>query len=379
MASASTINIPFNRNLNVATNEMYLRATINRNLEKLLKNDLALAKIVEEYSEHKIFSIETYKEDTVYSKGDIVVFIEYNYKKRSILNLYLLESMEDSNSNVPEYEISDGYIKDFSKSGWKNLNPFFSIFSASSDDETNLSAFIESSLSGKFHEEHELDKQLHKFGELSKESINEKVLLSDFSNISDSRDKLFWAYETGNVVEENCSGTYKKWGNGLIEYDLTFCLGDSVKKVQTISENGDVVITNFIQANSLTPLSSGDFNNDDYFLDRSAYTIFNRSCSDKNYIVDGIPQTNVDSQMNVYHGTIHFPIPFIDGQYMIFTSSSADSSGKSQSTNTLAFLNRKKDSVTAMLAIPNYNSIKNIEEILLHKNVFQCQILGRWK
>ena len=379
MELLNTISIPFNRDLNVATNEMYLRATINRNLERLLKNDLALEKVVENFSEHKVFSIEAYKEDTTYSKGDIVVYVEFSYKKRSILNLYLLESMEDFNEKTPTYEISDGFIKDFSKSGWKNLNPFFSIFSSPPNDETNLSSFIESSLSGKFHEEHELNKDFHKFGELTRELVEEKVLLSDFSNISDTRDKLFWAYEISSVSYDNCSGTYKKWGNGLIEYDLTFCLGDSIKKVQTISENGDVTITDYIRANSLIPLSSNEFNNDDYFLDKNSYSIFNRLCSDKNYIVNGIPQTNVDERMNVYHGTIHFPIPFIDEQYMIFTSSTSNPSGKSQSTNTLAFLNRKKDSITAMLAIPNYNGLKNIEETLLHKNVFQCQILGRWK
>lgn len=374
------VRIPFDKNIAVSSNEMFLRATINRNLEKLLKNDLHLAKIIDSYGTESEFSIQIYKDTRVYEKGDVVIYPEYDREKTEILNIYLLESLVDGNENVPEYEIVNSYVKDFTKSGWKEANPFFSIYN-STDSALNVSSFLEYAISDKFYLSHETDLQYHKFGEISEDTLSAKLLLKDLSNISDSRNKLFWAYETKRIEDSNFVGMYKKWGNGVLEYDLTFCLGDSVQVEKTIAPDGSIVTTNYIKANSFIPLSTEEFNNDDYFLNEDSYRIFNKAGSSTKYGFGGkIPQTNVNAQVNAYAGTIKFPIPFADDSYMVFVSSStADSVGHSQSPNALTFSNRQKGSITALYIIPNYNGIEDIEQVILRNNVFQCQIVGRWK
>lgn len=373
------VKIPFDKNITVSSNEMFLRSTINRNLEKLLKNDITLSKIIDSYGTGEEFSIQIYKDTRIYMLGDVVIYPEFNTEKTAILNIYLLECALNENTTEPSYEVVDGYLKDFSKSGWKEVNPLFSIYN-SFDENLNISSFLEYAISDKFYLSHETDLSYHKFGELSEENLSSKLLLKDFSNIADTRKQLFWAYETGKAEADNYSGTYKKWGNGIIEYDLTFCLGDTIQVDKTIAEDGSIKTTNYIKANSFIPISSDNFNNDDYFLNTESYRIFNKSGSPYKFIVNGIPQSNISKQVNVYSGTLVFPISFVDDKYMIFTGTyHGDAAGHSQSPNTITFSNRQRESITVVYVIPNYNNDENIENVILRNNVFQCQIIGRWK
>ena len=368
--------LPYTDNLKVSSNELFLRETINRNLEKFLANDLYLLNKINSYGTSEIFSIQPYKKDYVYGAGDVVVYIDY--KNGKIDNIYLLESLVDNNDTEPSYEIVNGFVADFSDSGWKNLNNFFSIYN-SSNAEINLSTFLDYSISSKFSLSHESDLSYHKFGEIHKDTIIDKLLKKDFSNVADDRKNLFWSYETKKVESNNFSGWYKKWGNGVIEYDLTYCLGDNLKVEKTINQDGSITTTNYINANSFIPENSEECTNEDYFLNEDSRSIFNKNGTSKKYNINGIAQTNINQQVNEYHGTIVFPIPFIDDKYMVFTSGrSRDANGKVQSPNTITFANRKKNSITAIFVIPNYNNVE-IETVLLKKNVFQCQIIGRWK
>ena len=374
------VKIPFDKNISVSSNEMFLRATINRNLEKLLSNDLTLAKIIDHYGTGSEFSIQIYKDTRIYAKGDVVIYPEYNEGNTTILNIYLLESIVDNNVEQPAYEIVNTYVKDFTKSGWKETNPLFSIYN-STDPSLNISSFLEYAISDNFHLSHEMDLQYHRYGKISEETLSSKLLLKDLSNISDTRARLFWPYETKRISADNYVGMYKKWGNGVLEYDLTFCLGDSVEVRKTISEDGQIDTTNYIKANSFIPLSSASYNNDDYFLNADSYRIFNKTGDSKTYGLNGgVPQTNINAQANTYTGTLKFPIPFANNNYMVFTSSTAANSiGQSQSPNTFAFSNRQPGSITVVYVIPNYNNVADIESVLLKNNAFQCQIIGRWK
>lgn len=375
----TNVDIPYNKNILVSSNELFLRATINRNLEKLLANDVYLRNKISNYGTSDEFAIQIYKETKIYNKGDAVIYPEYDEEKTKILNIYLLECIKDENEKDPSYEIINDFIKDFTKSGWRDVNPLFAIYN-SFDDKVNISSFLEYAISDKFHLSHELDLSCHKFGELRTENdLSSKILLKDLSNISDYRDSLFWAYEIGKVSGGNSKGMYKKWGNGVLEYDLTFSLSGEPQVEKTIAEDGSIKVTSYIRANSLVPLSSSDFNNDDYFLNEASYTIFNRLGTSDKYKLGGIEQTNINNQVNTYHVTIYFPIPFIDENYMIFTSSTATDSGKSQSPNTITFTNRQKHSVTPVYVIPNYNNVEDIRAVILQNNSFQCQIIGRWK
>lgn len=377
--ATSNINIPYDYHIDVASNEFFLRATINRNLEKLLKNDVYLAKKIEEYGTGNEFSIQCYKSSRIYNKGDAVVYIEFNEDKSKILNLYLLESIVNNNTNEPSYEIVDTFIRDFRKSGWDDANSLFSIYN-STDENANISSLIETIVSNKFHLSHEIDLSCHKFGELSSvEELSSKLLLNDVSNIADDHVAPFFAYQTFPVKSSNYHGTCKKWGNGLIEYDIVFTLDGSSKTMKTISENGAVENMFYYKVNSFVPLSNDVFNNDDYFLSAIDYNIFNINGSNDIYEVNGTQQTNVSKQVNTYHGTIEFPMQFADLNYMIFTSSTANENGASQSPNTLVFADRQLSSITVLYVIPNYSNLEKIEETLLKNNEFQCQIIGRWK
>lgn len=373
---AENIQIPYTSNIAVAPNELYIHYTINRNLEKLLTNDNTLIEKLNRYSIGDMGGIQPYRKDYVYDKGDVVIFIDKDGTK--VKNVYLLESLVDNNDLEPEYDIVNDFISDFTKSNWKNLNEFYSIYN--SDDETiNLSNFLEYAISTNFHLSHEVDPVYHKFGEINENTVDEKLLKKDFSNVDDYRNRIFFSYETKKVEADNFSGFYKKWGNGVLEYDLTYCLGENLKVEKIINPDGSIVATNYMKANSLVPLSSDEFNNDDYFMSEDDYLIFNKNGSTVKYNVNGIAQTNTTEQVNTYHGTIVFPIPFVDTNYMVFTSGrTRNEIGQTQSPNTMTFTNRKKESITAVYVIPNYNG-ENVQEVLLRNNVFQCQIIGRWK
>ena len=69
----SSANIPFDKNIDVAANELFLRVTINRNLEKLLQNDITLAKKIEQQGTTDNFAIQFYKDTRIYNKDDIVL------------------------------------------------------------------------------------------------------------------------------------------------------------------------------------------------------------------------------------------------------------------------------------------------------------------
>ena len=373
---AENIQIPYISNIAVAPNELYIHYTINRNLEKLLANDNTLIEKLNKYSIGDLGGIQPYRKDYVYDKGDIIVFVDKDGTK--VKNVYFLESLVDNNDLEPEYDIVNGFVSDFTKSNWKNLNEFYSIYN--SDDETiNLSNFLEYAVSSNFHLSHEIDEKYHRFGEINENTIDEKLLKKDFSNVDDYRKRNFFSYETKKVEADNFSGFYKKWGNGVLEYDFTYCLGENLKVEKTINADGSIVTTNYMNVNSLIPLSSDEFNNDDYFMSEDDYLIFNKNGSTTKYNINGIAQTNTTGQVNTYHGTIIFPIPFVDTNYMIFTSGrTRNEIGQTQSPNTMTFTNRKKESITAVYIIPNYNG-ENIENVLLRNNVFQCQIIGRWK
>lgn len=380
MATNSSVSLPYDYHIDVASNEFFLRATINRNLEKLLKNDILLASKIEEYGTGSEFSIECWKYSRIYNKGDAVVYIEFNSNKTEILNLYLLRCIRDNNTEEPSYEIVDNFIREFKKSGWEDTNPLFALYN-STDKKINLSTFIDYSISNKFYLSHEADIEYHKFGELSSTAeLSSKILLNDMSNIADNHIGPKFAYEVFLINENNLCGVGKKWGNGVIEYDLTFSLNGTSHIEKEISENGEIIDKIFYKVNSFVPLSNDLINNDDYFLSAADYNIFTIKGNKAIYEVNGIEQANVSHVVNTYHGSIVFPIPFIDTNYMIYVSNSTKNmSGKSQSPNTITFANRQKESITAIYVIPNYSNLDKIEEVLLENNLFQCQIIGKWK
>lgn len=100
----------------------------------------------------------------------------------------------------------------------------------------------------------------------------------------------------------------RKWDNGLLEYDLTFRLG---------YVSSDIAGKDLISANNLIVPHRN--NNYLYFKDDSDYAMFNKG--GEGYVVtSSSKQVNLNSYMNAYTGTIKFPEPFRDLNYMVFTT-----------------------------------------------------------
>ena len=240
MIEESKISIPYDKDLTVAANELFLRVTINRNLEKLIDNDIYLKRLIDSYGSGNNFSIQAYKKDYEYLKGDVVIYPEYSEDGKSILDVYLLESLVDKNVSVPKYEIVQDFVKDFTKSNWKELNSFFSTYHANNGE--NISSLTKHIVSSNFNLSHETDTTLHKFGAVNENTITDKVLRKDFSNIADARSAVFWSYETKKVSGNGFSGYYKKWGNGVIEYDLTYNLGGESNVEKTLDPTDGSIV-----------------------------------------------------------------------------------------------------------------------------------------
>ena len=365
--------IPFSKNIDVATNELFLRSTINRNTERLLSNDLYLYDFVVRFKENGDYTILPWKASTEYCLGDVVVYTEYNRDKDAILNLYLLQCTVDGNVAEPQKRIIDGYVADFSDSGWNNLNPFLALF-YSEDPESNLSNYLAGVVSNRFELSHELDPKYHKFGNLEEHALSDVALNSSATNIADERDCGYWPYETIEVKTDAYSGTMRKWGMGLVEYDLTCKLVGS-QKVTRINSEGDIETVNYLAANAYSPISSEL--NDNYFMNRSAYSIFMKNGDPHIVDINGVMQTNLLSTVNMYHGKIEFPIPFADTNYMMFVSPTTDGS-EIGSPCALTFADKTEKSIEMVYAIPNYNELP-MEEIALKHNEFQCQVVGKWR
>ena len=414
-------------NVNVSSNELVTRTSLNRNLLKLLENDKALL----DYSggvDRGLYRILPWEKGKTYDKNDLVWYVGYYvvpkniveyeremgrlsafdfssvssssdletlsagwqrerqnvYDKYHIVTLFLLRSLDNLNSNEPELTMID-MIPTFDASGWKNENQFGTIYYDYFED------FTAHVLKDKLHEMHEVIKKYHKFGTLSSFSeIDNKVLKTDFSNLSENRSSVFFPYETitldpsGSIVE----GTMRKWDCGLIEYDLIYKLGDTSGGYIQYAADGslimhDNVAVNYLNLNPIVEVSDPNlkYDNSPYYLTENDADIFVVPGEENAYSTD-VKQTGLNSVVNTYCGTITFPIAFADTNYMVFgTEIACIDSGNGDgaavaNVNTTIYVNKAKKSITAVLIVPTYDS--DVPRTLVN-NRFRCHVVGRWK
>lgn len=429
-------------NVRVASNELLLRATINRNLKRLLDNDIALLSNANEVY-HGLYRIMPYEYGKVYSKNELAWFADFycvdsnkplydeavkNYEKEIYpdlsadtfakhkreakqtgkvdwekdaekelkqkdaeereklkdkfwtTTLYLLRSLKSGNDNPPEMTLID-YIPTFDASGWKNEFPFGAIYT---DYFTEFTAY---NLKKQLSKMHEVIKKYHPFGELSSyNEIPNKVLKTDISNIDPHRTHTFFPGETGTIEEMNSimSGTYRKYDCGLLEYDLIFKLGDNKGTYAAYNPDGslitiDNVDVNYLDLKNTETKDNLSCDNTPYYLSDDDSTIFKLAGS-KHHTEGNIKQNGLNTVVNTYSGTIRFPIPFKDTNYMIFGSgiasitSDAEDEVMMQNVNTIVYTNKAKQSVTAVMIVPSYDDHIKV----LSNNRFRCQIIGRW-
>ena len=435
---ARNINLPFVNDVSVSSNEIYIQITTNKNLEKLFKNDEYLADSVGKYV-YAIKRLQKYNPYKTYNTGDVVFYVNYleydevvpdldehgvqrtdgdgNLKTKTIThreveNLYLLRSLWDNNNNKPVLKIIDG-VSTFDASGWHNENPIGTIYFNGNEDSINIRSYIDLNVQQRLSK-HENNKTYHKYGKLTSiEDIYKKVLKTDFSNLDENRERIFYPdhIENFNVAkftlneddidDENkekiiTSGTYKKWTCGIIEYDIEYHLGEMFQETQHIgvkegTSTYDISSTYVMAANRLVltdgsaeePYSEKYNENYRYFLRNYDYNIFNVDGSEKNIKINGIEQTNLNNAVNIFHGTINFEkysnTPFKDLNYMIFDSGTALNFSTRQSFNKMAFTNKTTHSVTAVYIIQNYKDKQNLSLAALKNNRFRVHIIGRWK
>lgn len=402
-------------NIKVSANELLINEVLNRNFRKLFENDQALLPISGESG--NLYRILPYQPGKVYAKNDLVWFVDYYLSPQNeklyntelnkitslaafqeteidqntledlknqyyTVSLYLLRSLKSNNDSFPKREIID-MVPKFDASGWKNENPFGSIYTDFFDE------FTAYTLKNQLEKMHETVESMHKFGKLSSYSdLDGKVLRTDLENLSPNRSSFMFPKHTVQL-EPNGSildGWVRIWDTGYIEYDIIFKLG-STGTNQVYNPDGTLRTIQTLKANqlSLKPTTSfssevDQYNNRNYYWSEEDSEIF-RSEGQDTASVNGITQTNLNKSVNVFHGTIVFDQPFSDTNYCIFTESNpcvatSGSEVQTHNVNTIVFTNKSKHSVTPVLIVPSYNGTN---PKILTENKFRCHICGRWK
>ncbi len=115
--------------------------------------------------------------------------------------------------------------RNFIMSGWKNQNEFLNI----------IDMGISNVLSGKMQlkiQNHQEDTTMHPLGKISLDAasssyIGNKLLKRDLSNLRKMRKTTFFPNEVRKMEVDNSiiGGYFRKYDNGLMEYDIIFKFG----------------------------------------------------------------------------------------------------------------------------------------------------------
>lgn len=183
--------LPYIEGVDVGTNEIVTRMSLNRNFSKLLSNDAALV----EYMDGAFagFDIQEYKEGNSYDYGDLV------WLNVDDDQIYLIKCLLDGNVQDPRQALSDEFkdgSPDFEKYGWKNQNDAFD------PERMGLSAYAARTV-GQILRRHETDPSEHFFGRISfdPESVDYydyKLMRADVSNVERRRNRVFYPYRSGH-------------------------------------------------------------------------------------------------------------------------------------------------------------------------------------
>ena len=293
----------YNSNVDVAGNEIVTKQSLNRNLYKLVQNDITLF-AAGKTGYQLTHDIDSYSSTKVYSEGDLVY-----YKPSSrTANLYLLESQHNANLNTPTISSINGVECVVTDEHWALYTGSVNLTQSSLDKVYSETAKYSSILKN----EHELSNSIHEdIGEFGFNSSN--VLDQSLKRIDENRTKFLYPFNLTSLKPDNViqHGYVRKWQNGVLEYDIVFKLG----KVNITPDNSDILV-----ANNLILLDRND--NNLYFSRKSStgtFDLFNRQGNESAYI-NGAYHQNLLSTVNVYYGEISFPQEFKDLNYMIFNS-----------------------------------------------------------
>lgn len=372
--------------VDVSNNEPITTHTVNRNIRKLLDNDLALNGV---YS--SIFGqaqIGEYIEGNTYSFNQLVWFMDDDKQ------LYILRSLSDGNSNKPR--------KPFTDYDWNDETEHLDIV------QNGLSVLVRQHQANHFYQHEKEDIQntaedilYHKYGPVSQGDIDLKILKNDISNADGNRSSMFYPYRTISILKEQpelsnviLDGYCRVWDCGILEYDITYQFGYVGKETYNNTEY-TVLCCNNVAFEDMSGKSKAALDYSDnakYFNSTEDFSIFKyeNTDSESNFsIVGSSLQRNRNDIVNTYFADIKFldNYWFKDDSYMVFGSSTLSefrdlkTASLSPGANTVTYCNKTRASIMAVLvtfpedhiyAAPGYNA-KNGGIAL---NSFHCKIIG---
>ena len=392
----STTSIPnASPTVRVAVDELISRYTVNRNIDRLVRNDAMLASACQSMLDD--LPVVEYVEGSghLYKFNDLIWY----RNKKNYSELYLLKCLYDGNKYSPQLAIDNPNSfgdPDFEKFGWSDQNEYLDsmIRTVQHTIDTEVQGNIDS---------HGVDPDYHRFGAVSTDENSadyyaNKILLRDLRNISPNRSTVFYPYITGHFSDDVIAdGTYRVWDNGLLELNIIFRVGnvDPRAAVQQMTCNNQQIQMKY----SDDPTDIKYFDNSPYFLNSASGGIFKGSYGQTSRI-GNIIQRNRNDYVNAYFADIEFPTityggvaiqGFVDTNYMIFSNENLCQKrtrlgqSVSKGMNSMVYCNKAKGSITALylvMEIPNLAEQADTDCAIangLASNSFSCQIIGRWK
>lgn len=372
--------------VDLSNNEPIVTHAINRNLYKLLQNDLELNRVFSSIFGTSI--IQEYIEGNTYNFNDVIWFIDDDKE------LYILRSLSDGNSNRPR--------KPFLEYDWNDETQHIDLV------QNGLDTIIRQHQSDHFQKHQTVDIQneetetlYHKYGPLSQGNIDLKILKNDMSNANANRNSIFYPYKTISILKEQpelsdviLDGYCRIWDCGLLEYDITYQFGYAGKEIYNNVEYTTLSCNNLVfEDMSGKSKASLDYcDNAKYFNSSEDFSIFKYdNIDDENNfsIVGNSIQRNRNDAVNTYFAKIKFldNYYFKNDKYMIFGSNMLSQFRDSQtlnlspSTNTITYCNKTRASIIAMLVtFPQDRTYKeygyNAKNGGIAMNSYHCKIIG---
>ncbi len=395
-------------NVDVSSNEYSLSYVVQRVVDRLFENDVALKEFYKEIFGE--FLIYEYSNEATYTYNQVVWFLNDERNESTVrlengdwsLRLYILRCNRSvvEPGSLLQYKYPK-LAKDKSNStqlleslGWKNLNPNIDILTQYGI-EKKLNSYIT-----RVFKSHTDNEEFHKYGKLTygkqagKNHIDQKVAKRNPNNLNSDRENHFFPYQTYCLKKiENdpiMNGYCRKYDNGLMEFNIVFRLG-YVGYLET--DNEYKISSDVFECNNLN--FQNDRSMDKYFNNENDMNIFQYiNTNEKNFSEIGeTVQRNRNDYVNVYSATVNFTqgdsrYSFANADYMIFSgdllSQDRDKTNGSlnHSPNSLVFCNKKKDSFTAILItypnMMNFNKVGyNASNGGLMANSFHCHLIGK--
>lgn len=370
MSTVSRSVIKNTDNVTVSGNEILYTHQINRNIRKLIENDERLNELFERVNGS--VTVREYIENYSYEVDDLIWFFDETIEK-----LKILRCLKSGNTDKPYFKNGS-----YEGSGWMDENEDADITSFGIDK------LVQRLINGKLIS-HETNTDQHKYGSLKnyKTDVDAILMTNDLANRNRNRDTNFYPYRNQELNADNTiiTGFYRKYDTGLIEYDIVFRLGYRGTEIV------DGVEYDLIRCNDMETDAYGEnYNaeNDRYFYGEIDKSIFSyQNGNSKNYsITDTTIERNRNDYVNVYGGTITFPVRFKDTNYMVFTNDVLAydrdmPKGKIEPcANSITFMNRHRDHISPMLVTfgrQNFsNGGYNSTNGSLVANRFHCKIIG---